>query len=480
MSSPGLSDLRKLSNIISDSVDRIEKVLASSSLDFPSLVSLYSEKQEAARNLPGVAKSVVALIAASEQLAMTARSPSASLLDMSKKFQLCGALRIALEADVAEVLREKGPSHVDYIAKQRNIDPSKLARALRMLATHHVFTEVTPNIFANNRVSSIMDSGRPCSQLAADPSAKLVGLPAQLSFTLDFSFKRGGYLADVVLSPATSHSTSPCDTAWSGADGINGAFFECLDRPGNERLRETFGAAMLGITALTHPTAILEAGSVVVDVGGGIGTQMLILARHFRHLKLVVEDRAAVCPDTLKYLTYEAPYILATGQIQIIGHDFFNPQPVKDASVFYVRHICHDWPDAEAVKILRNLREAAQLHTQLVLHDMIMQHACIDDDADDIPVRGGLPPPPSPLLANWGRANSYTYTMDMQMMTAFHSKERTLAEWRVLLAQSGWKPVQINYGSRPMVISNNTIIAVPKVREEGHKVDGSYIGFPES
>lgn len=44
----------------------------------------------------------------------------------------------------------------------------------------------------------------------------------------------------------------------------------------------------------------LPAGSTVVDVGGGIGTQMLILARHFKHLKLIVEDREAVCSDTMK------------------------------------------------------------------------------------------------------------------------------------------------------------------------------------
>ena len=80
-----------------------------------------------------------------------------------------------------------------------------------------------------------------------------------------------------------------------------------------------------------------------------------------------------------------------------------------------VRHICHDWPDTEAVKILKNLREAAQPYTRLVLHDMIMQHACADSDAEDIPVQGGLPPPPSPLLANWGRANAFSYTMDMQV-----------------------------------------------------------------
>jgi hypothetical protein len=47
-------------------------------------------------------------------------------------------------------------------------------------------------------------------------------------------------------------------------------------------------------------------------------------------------------------------------------HDFFKPQPVKNASVYFLRSIIHDWPDAEAKKILKNLREAADtraIHT---------------------------------------------------------------------------------------------------------------------
>ena len=34
------------------------------------------------------------------------------------------------------------------------------ARALRLLATHHVFVEVSPNVFANNSLSSILDTGK--------------------------------------------------------------------------------------------------------------------------------------------------------------------------------------------------------------------------------------------------------------------------------------------------------------------------------
>jgi hypothetical protein len=42
-----------------------------------------------------------------------------------------------------------------------------LARILRLLATNHVFVEVTPDVFATNRLSSVLDSGKSVEELLA-------------------------------------------------------------------------------------------------------------------------------------------------------------------------------------------------------------------------------------------------------------------------------------------------------------------------
>jgi len=39
------------------------------------------------------------------------------------------------------------------------------ARILRLLATNHIFIEVSPDIFANNRLSSVLDTGKPVEEL---------------------------------------------------------------------------------------------------------------------------------------------------------------------------------------------------------------------------------------------------------------------------------------------------------------------------
>lgn len=56
---------------------------------------------------------------------------------------------------------------MNEIAKPTNVDPAKLARILRVLATKHIYKEVAPDTFANNRLSSLMDTGKPIADILA-------------------------------------------------------------------------------------------------------------------------------------------------------------------------------------------------------------------------------------------------------------------------------------------------------------------------
>ena len=39
-------------------------------------------------------------------------------------------------------------------------DLMQIGRVLRYLATNHIFRETAPNVFANNMVSSLLDTGK--------------------------------------------------------------------------------------------------------------------------------------------------------------------------------------------------------------------------------------------------------------------------------------------------------------------------------
>jgi hypothetical protein len=51
----------------------------------------------------------------------------------------------------------------------------------------------------------------------------------------------------------------------------------------------------------------LPEGSLVVDVGGGVGSQSLTLATHFPHLRFVVQDREAVVADAVEVRGLKPP-----------------------------------------------------------------------------------------------------------------------------------------------------------------------------
>ncbi|KZV76669.1 S-adenosyl-L-methionine-dependent methyltransferase [Peniophora sp. CONT] len=458
-----ISDLRKLSNIISNAVDRIEDICAAKGLEFPSLDKSFSRGDEAAREIPEVYEATNLITSAAGQLAAMARSPAMMMIDVSFKCFQGTALKIAWEADAAEYLRAHGPSHVSDIAKHRDISANKLGRILRLLATtSYVFREVSPDIFANNRLSSLLDSGSSLDNLRSNRNAKYNGLPAYLDLNLEFGAQAAKQLLQTLFDPSTAHSLNFEESALLASYGTKGSLFDYIKRPENERHEKRFDAATASLTAISSfDWARLAKGSIVVDVGGGKGSQSLILARNFPHLCLVIQERDVVIPDAEKYWVEEGMAdVVESGRAKLQVHDFFTPQPVKDAAVFYVRGVLLDWPDEYCTTILRNLHDAATPETQLVLQDIITFHACPDPAAEGYK-EGLLSVPPEPILANWGVANSYPYYLDMALLNAFHTRSRTVAEYTELLRKGGWKVEDLRHGSLPLAVANQTIIAVP-------------------
>ncbi|KAM6489846.1 hypothetical protein JOM56_014658 [Amanita muscaria] len=43
---------------------------------------------------------------------------------------------------------------------------------------HHVYHEVTPDVFTNTRLSSMLDTSKPSQDIIADPESKHTSLPA--------------------------------------------------------------------------------------------------------------------------------------------------------------------------------------------------------------------------------------------------------------------------------------------------------------
>ncbi|KAJ7223301.1 S-adenosyl-L-methionine-dependent methyltransferase [Mycena pura] len=445
--------IRQLLALITNSVDTLEAACAAN--------GPFAPLSEAFRAIPAAAEAANIISAAALQLDAIVAPPHLSLYHIVGGNFKSAALRICLESGVTEILREAGPQglHVKDIAAKNGQDAEKLARFIRFLATHHVYREVSPNVFANTRISSMMDTLKPSKDILADPAHKhdeTMGLAALMSHHLDETFKGSAYAWETLADPAAARSGEQHDAAPTmRAMGRKETLWQFYARP-EERLRhDRFQTGMQGVEALQPADSVIKAfnwaaltpKSLVVDVGGGVGTSCLPLAAKFPELKFVVQDLEGVIEQGKVVRDTKMPAAIESAQVSLQVHDFFTPQPQTGASIFLLKQVMHDWSDENCKKILMHLWNAAGPDTRLLLFESIMPLACRDPSADDptgIPGAAPVSEAPAPLLANYGAASEMVYLADFAMFVLFNSQERTAMHLVALLRQVGWKVTAIH------------------------------------
>ncbi|KIY50250.1 S-adenosyl-L-methionine-dependent methyltransferase, partial [Fistulina hepatica ATCC 64428] len=447
------------------------------SLDWPNLDEVYdpSSAAEALTQHPDVIQASQKVIAACHHVAAILQAPFLTICDASMGYHLPSCLRLVEASHTIEILRDAGPSGmpVSQIAERNGVSKSKLAHVLRLLSTHHLLREVSPDTFALNRLSSLIDTGKSIEDLKASdakgcPEEKYHdtnGVSAFVGMCTDEVAKASAYLTEAwYLSPEiyVTHGRDPTRAPFNFAFGLCGKGDEGL-RLGvnsNKFRLERFGKAMTGSSSWEHKGAILEAfdwqalprGSLIVDVGGGIGSLTEQLATAFGEgremtdlgFKFVVQDREGVVNMAKEMWAKSRP-------------DLLHRVPLRKVAVFILRVVLHDWPDSLAQKILLRLREVATSDTKLILGDFMLSFACADVGDDD--TQGfQRATPQAPLLANLGKASANAYWMDLTMQVVFNSLERTRQEIYDLCLSAGWKVTKV---SRSPGSAFCYIVAVP-------------------
>ncbi|KAI0820083.1 S-adenosyl-L-methionine-dependent methyltransferase [Trametes gibbosa] len=482
------ANLRALHAVIGQAIDNMERVYKSQNppLDYPALDVPYYVSQthsaevdraEALKLEPAVFSAANEIVAACGQLTATVHKPFFNLVEVMNGTNVAALFHFVEQSHIPEILREAGPEGASTRqitakitelratlpgAKVFEIDPTKIGHILRVLATYHWVKEVTPDVFANNRLTSFIDSGKSLEQLKSAPLQKYDGTDGVAAFV--------GQSGDVVSKIMSYLSQWLLDggLATNATNGIPLAlvyntpckYYEWLEQPGNELRLKRFGNAMNGTRYfeiaenIIHgfPWNELPKDSVVVDIGGGIGSVSVILSQAYPHLKFAVEDRAPVVAIARKAWGTKHAELFDSGRVTFHVQDFFEEhQPldvpgvgtVSQPAVFLARAVAHNWPDKDVLKLLSILRRAAGPHTKLLLVDNLLPYACVDDKVDPSSSSGGavrsLVPEGSPLLPNLGRASANGYILDISMLCCFDAKERTYREVETLMQATGWK-----------------------------------------
>ena len=164
----------------------------------------------------------------------------------------------------------------------------------------------------------------------------------------------------------------------------------------------------------------------LVDVGGGRGQALSKLCQQRPDLKgkVIVQD----LPNEIKRRDAE-------DGVQVMCFDFFTPQPIKGAHIYFFTHVFHNWPSNACRQIITNTLPAMTPDiSRIVIIDQV------------VPSSG---------------AAAFTAFMDISMM-AFGGMERTENQWRELLESTGLTIVRIDSPSSDSLSRDSVIEAMLK------------------
>lgn len=304
-------------------------------------------------------------------------NPVSSILQIAGGYCLSRCLHVVADLGVADALDGTPRSAVD-LAAAVGANPDALARALRLLAAHGVF-EMDGTEYRHSPASRLLRSDHPQSLRAF---ARMFGLPIFWSTCGD-------------LNQALSTGQPSATKAYK-----NGFWAFLADNPESGRV---FNAAMEG-KAHGQVAAIVGAYDFsqfhrIGDIGGGRG-----------HLLRAVLNAA---PNAIGAL-FDLPNVIAetptSERMTLHGGDFFKDD-LPRCDGYLIMEVIHDWSDEDSLAILRSIRRAAEQHAKLLLIEQI------------------IPATPGP---------DWTKTLDLHMLALFGGRQRTEAEYKVLLEESGF------------------------------------------
>ncbi|KAI9709680.1 MAG: hypothetical protein M1828_002379 [Chrysothrix sp. TS-e1954] len=290
-------------------------------------------------------------------------------------------LKVCIDLEVFKkwVQQSPSPKTAAQLAQMVNADEVLITRLLRQLGVMHHIEEVGQNTLGVNRPGF-------------------------------------DHLPDYLKNISYRNPSDPSNTNFQ--QSLGEPFFPFLEQ--NPALLQHFQNAMKVAAASgtpwteVYPTdsivADLRQGhALVVDVGGGQGHDL----EHMRHKypallpgSLILQD----LPGVVENASVRPPIVAA-------AHDFFVPNPNRGARVYYLHAVLHDWPDAKALEILRNVIASMERgYSRILLHEQVV---------------GARHPDPRNTAA------------DLTMMMCFSAHERSEEMWSALVRQVGLRVVKL-------------------------------------
>lgn len=304
---------------------------------------------------PEIASSRAAVLRATTELNELLQGPMITRDIASHVFRMIH-LQLIYRHKIVDRVPLQGDITYEDLAALIGMEVSPMRRILRHAITWRLFQEKTAGRISHSAASILL--------LENQESLDWLGFAVESSFP-------------GVLRTVDAIGRWPdADEAWQtgsmlahGTKDSKDNFYDYLSK--NPEQSRRFGSAMSLHTkadnlSLSHVVDSLDwsKSSLVVDVGGNNGEAAFAIAEAFPTIrKIIVQDVAQVVTTAAT-----KPGL----NVSFMEHNFFAPQPVKNADVYFLRNILHNWTDKDAVQILRALIPALKCGATVLIADEVL------------------------------------------------------------------------------------------------------------
>jgi O-methyltransferase domain/Dimerisation domain len=319
----------------------------------------------------------------------TAPAP-AVMLDLILGAWVAQGITVAAQLGVADALGDH-PLSIDELARKVDADPDALGRLLRALIGQGIFRQLRNGHYALNALADTLRSDAPVS---IEAWARYIG-----------SSQHREHWSHLLDGVRTGEAVIPRLRGMTAFEYIS-------DEP---ELAATFNKAMTNISELAIAPVVaaydFSPFDTVVDVGGGHGRLLSAILAANPRCRGVLFDLPQVldgAPDLLR------KYGVAD-RIRIDGGSFFEAVTAR-GDAYVLKNVIHDWPDEDAIAILRNVRAAAAPGATLLLIEFVIP----DHDRE--------------FIGKWS---------DIEMLVSLAARERTADEYRALYERAGFTMTRV-------------------------------------
>ncbi|KAJ5953103.1 uncharacterized protein N7479_011516 [Penicillium vulpinum] len=375
-------------------------------MDLTRLATSICETAEALSSQPTIdLQERVELLRACEKLSAIIEHPNSRLEKATVAISPIVAARVAINLGIFDFVHNSGKEEFtsDEIASHTGGDPLLICRILRSLTASGIFNVTLGGTYSPGpMVKDLAPGGYLASRI-------IMNLSPENAYAGPFQY----------VFDTNEHYFNWMKSRPSQMDAFNRTMQAGVERDNSARWTQIFPVEQRFQRFLSTSSPVDEELQLV-DVGGGIGHEIRILLDTLPSLQghFTLQDVPGVIQSMLPELQITVP---ATQTVKAMPYDFFEPQPVTRAHVYFLGRVLHDWPDAQARSILQHIRNAMGKDSVLLIHDRVLP-----DDAAKVHLSDTI--------------------MDFNMMALCSSLERTEAQFRELLGSVGldlvrvWRP----------------------------------------